>query len=131
MYFLNIRFKVCASFLLTTNFLSIQSYVIADLARDTLIREWKKLLSEENRQLKVLSKNGIEYFYPERILQEIFKTNEAKEEIVTGYLGANPNKYNNIELTKVQLAQKVSESLNIDDLYDAENELFSFLKTLQ
>ncbi len=106
-------------------------YVIADQAKDLFIREWKKLLPEPERQLKILPLNGIEHFYPERILQTIFATNEAKDAIVQSYLTSNPNEYNSVRLTKIQLAQKVAENLTIDDLSDEKNELFVFLKTLK
>jgi predicted ATP-dependent endonuclease of OLD family len=106
-------------------------YVIADKAKDTFIREWHKLLPEPERQLKILSLNGIEYFYPERILQTIFAIAESKNTIVENYLASNPNEYNNIRLTKIQLAQKVAENLTEDDLNDDTNELFVFLKTLK
>ncbi|HCW05779.1 MAG TPA: hypothetical protein DGG95_00235 [Cytophagales bacterium] len=105
-------------------------YVIADKQmNDINIREWKKLLSNDS-QLKVLPKNGIEYFYPERILQEIFNSQESREKIIDAFLKANPNAFNEVRITKVQLAQRVSEIIQTSDLDDTTNELFNFLKNL-
>lgn len=106
-------------------------YVIADKGGDIHTREWNKLLPAPSSQLKILPKNGIEYFYPERILQTIFKTDDSRDKIITGYLASNPVQYNEVRLTKVQLAQKVSEDLNSDDFLDESNDLFVFLKNLQ
>ncbi|MGE3771275.1 MAG: ATP-dependent endonuclease [Bdellovibrionales bacterium] len=105
-------------------------YVIADHAKDILVREWRTLLPEPSRQLKVLNKNGIEYFYPERILRAIFSTTESKDVIISTYLSANPYEYNGIRLTKVELANKVAEQLELSDLDDPANDLFTFLKGL-
>lgn len=105
-------------------------YVIADQAKDLFIREWQRLLPEPTRQLKVLPLNGIEHFYPERILQALFATTEPRNIIVQNYLAANPNEYSSVRLTKIQLAQKVAKNLTLDDLNDDNNELFVFLKTL-
>lgn len=43
-------------------------YVVVDKpAKDIVIREWGKLL-DDNNKICSLEKNGIEYYYPERIL---------------------------------------------------------------
>jgi predicted ATP-dependent endonuclease of OLD family len=106
-------------------------YVIADQQmKDINIREWKKLLPNELRQLKVLPQNGIEYFYPERILQQIFNTHLSRRDIIEGFLKSSPNAFNGFRLTKVQLAQKVSEVIDAGDLTDTKNDLFEFLKSL-
>ncbi len=106
-------------------------YVIADQAKDILLRQWRSLLPDSNRQLKVLPSNGIEYFYPERILKNIFSTSDSRETIIQEYLKANKNVYNGVQLSKVELAKRVSEQLIVSDLDDTKNELFVFLKTLQ
>lgn len=106
-------------------------FVIADKQmNDINLREWKLLLRDEKKQLKVLSKNGIEYFYPEGILKNIFNTNESKDNIVSKYLTANPNSFNGVRLTKIELAQIVASQLNSEHLMDSNNELFSFLYAL-
>lgn len=45
--------------------------IVDDPVKDTTIREWKKLLGADEKLL-VLSKDAIEYYYPEYILKDIF-----------------------------------------------------------
>jgi len=103
--------------------------IVDDPIKDTLVREWKKLLGSEERLL-VLNKDAIEYYYPEHILQEIFSTTESKDTIVKQYLHNDPNGYHGVLLTKTKLAKQVSDKLVFNDLDDLTNELFVFLKKL-
>lgn len=106
------------------------TYVIVDdPLKDTLVRQWKNLLGDENRLL-VLSKDAIEYYYPERLLQEIFSTTDNRDTIVEEYLKNNPNSYNNIDISKTKLATAISEKIIENDLEDESNELFAFIKNL-
>ena len=77
-----------------------------------------------------MNKDAIEYYYPEHLLQEIFSTTDTRDQIVTGYLENNPNGYNSIAISKTKLAITISEEIKEDDLDDADNELFVFLKDL-
>ncbi|MDB5198926.1 MAG: hypothetical protein JWO92_889 [Chitinophagaceae bacterium] len=97
---------------------------------DVMIREWKKIVPEPDKQICVLSKNGIEYYYPERLLQQIFNTTDNKEKIVDDYLKTKPNSYNNIPKSKTELSQLVASYLQTKDLDDLTNELFVFVKAL-
>ncbi len=106
------------------------TFVIVDNPlKDVLIREWKKLLGDDSRLL-VLKNNAIEYYYPERILQEIFDTSSFKEDVVKTYLGSNPNGFNSVDIPKTKLSTIVSEKISSEDLNDIDNELFVFLKAL-
>ena len=96
---------------------------------DIIIREWKKLLGDESK-IKSLSKNGIEYYYPERIVQAIFGSNKSIDTIIKSYLVKDPNEFNGIKLTKTELATKVASDLTEKDLSDKDNELFNFLRNL-
>lgn len=105
-------------------------FVIADKpTKDTLIREWKKILSNEQK-LKVLSRDAIEYYYPHRLLKEIFNTSDSLDTIIVEYLKNYPNGFNGVRISKTQLAKAVSEKITAEDLNDESNELFVFLKTL-
>lgn len=103
--------------------------IVDDPLKDTLVREWKKLLGSEDRLL-VLSKDAIEYYYPQSVLQELFNTTENIDTIVKEYLSNDPNGYNGVLLPKTKLAKLVSERIKISDLEDTGNELFIFLKKL-
>lgn len=105
-------------------------FVIADKPTpDINIREWETLLGNASR-INKLTKNGIEYYYPEHILHKVFQTNESKDIIIDEYLIKNPNSYNNITISKNSLAVKVSEIITYSDLSDPNNELFEFLNAL-
>jgi predicted ATP-dependent endonuclease of OLD family len=105
-------------------------FVIVDKpTKDIITREWKTLLGDDTK-IKVLSKNGIEYYYPENILQTIFSTTNSAGEIVDGYLASDPNVFNGLQITKFELAKKVANQLSISDLSGASNELFSFVNSL-
>lgn len=106
-------------------------FVIADIQfNDVNLREWKRILPDNKKQLKVLSKNGIEYFYPTEILQAIFNCKDSRDEIISKYLAANPNSFNDVRLTKIELAQKVSSLLADNHLKEQNNELYDFLISL-
>lgn len=104
-------------------------YVLADAAKDVIVREWKGLLTNA-AQLKVLSRNGVEYYYPERILKEVFQTEENRNNIVDQYLQNNPNGFNGMTISKNDLSKKVSELLVAGDFGEVDNELFDYLRTL-
>ncbi len=78
----------------------------------------------------VLPKNGIEYFYPQRILQSVFDTADSLDQIVDAYLASNPNGYNGKDISKTQLAKVIAEELTVADVDAGGNELFDFLRTL-
>ena len=105
-------------------------YVIADQAKDSLVRLWERMLPDAKKQLKVLSLNGIEHYYPARILQEIFDTSDSPSKIVGGFLKNKPTQYNGKNFSKVELAKLVSEKLIESDLAENDNELFDFIKKL-
>jgi len=105
-------------------------WVVVDKpTRNVITRKWENLLGDKSR-IEILSKNGIEYYYPKRIMQSIFKSNKSVNIIVKSYLRENPNKFNNIRLTKIELATKVALNLTKKDLSDNNNELFNFLRNL-
>ena len=107
-----------------------KTFVIVDNPlKDTLVREWKKLLGADDRLL-VLSKDAIEYYYPEHILQDIFKTTDTREKIVKDYLSTDPNGYNSILIPKTKLAKAVCEKFILTDLDDLSNGRFVFIKKL-
>ncbi|MBI1326200.1 MAG: hypothetical protein GC136_00990 [Alphaproteobacteria bacterium] len=106
-------------------------FVIADKqTKNTSVRLWENLLSSPQKQLKVLNKNGIEYYYPERILQSIFNCKKSRDTIVEGYLRSKPNEFNNIRLSKIELSKKVVELLDTNDMNEKNNEFLDFLKTI-
>lgn len=106
------------------------TFVIVDNPRkDTIVLEWKRLLGADEKLL-VLSKDAIEYYYPEYILKDIFSTTDNIDEIAKGYLSKNPNSYNGITISKTKLATAVCEKIKTEDLNDDTNELFTFLKNL-
>jgi ABC-type branched-subunit amino acid transport system ATPase component len=105
-------------------------YVIVDRpGRDILIREWERLVPSPDR-ICTLSQNGIEYYYPEPILRNIFNTPDTKQQIIDGYLRSRNNTYNGIQKSKVELSKIVSNQLQAGDLNDQNNELFVFLNAL-
>jgi len=105
-------------------------FVIVDKpTKDTITREWKTLLGDETK-IKVLLKNGIEYYYPEHILQTIFSTTSPSGDIVDGYLASDPNAFNGVQITKTELAKRVVNQMIVSDLSDTTNELFSFVSSL-
>jgi predicted ATP-dependent endonuclease of OLD family len=105
-------------------------FVIVDKpTKDKIVREWKLLLDDdEQTRICVLPQNGIEYYYPEQILQQIFETTSSRDEVINGYLASSPASYNGIEISKTKLARKVAELLREEDLADERNELFQFLR---
>jgi ABC-type transport system involved in cytochrome c biogenesis ATPase subunit len=108
-------------------------WVIADKQTDNQkVREWRGILNDmsgsEGRVL-VLRKNGIEYYYPERIMQEIFNTKTDRDSIANGYLRANPNSFNDIQISKTELSRAVSEKLLRNDLHDGD-EITDFVANL-
>jgi predicted ATP-dependent endonuclease of OLD family len=108
-------------------------YVLVDRVhrnQDTLLREWRRIVPNPERQVCVLDQNGIEYYYPERILQQIFNTTDNRETIIAEYLKENPNKYNDITKSKVELSQEVAALVTAEDLANPENQLFRFLTNL-
>ncbi len=109
-----------------------KTYVIIDKPtslKDTLKREWINLLTDE-KQICVLSENGIEYYYPERILQKVFNTQNSRADIVKGYLGVKDNEFNGIKKSKTELSNLVASELMEDDLKDVSNQLFTFVNSL-
>lgn len=109
-----------------------KTFVIIDnptKVRDVTKRGWEGLLTNVN-QICTLSQNGIEYYYPERILQEVFNTSDKRKQIVEGYLLANPNEYNGIRKSKTELSKMVAEKLISEDIQDTTNELLIFVKNL-
>lgn len=107
-------------------------FVVVDKpAKDVIVREWKMLLDDEHqKRICVLPENGIEFYYPEPILQQIFNTAGTRTEIVTDYLANNPNSFNDVQLSKTQLAKKTAELLDEKHLDEVGNVLFSFIKQL-
>jgi predicted ATPase len=107
-----------------------RTYVIVDNPlKDTLEREWKLLIGKDDHIL-TLTKDAIEYYYPERHLQSIFNSTQTRTEIVKDYLSNDPNCHNGIAISKVKLATKICELITAEDLNEADNELFSFVKRL-
>lgn len=104
-------------------------WVIADKPTGDIIREWEKLLGDKSK-IKSLSKNGIEYYFPERIVQAIFNSDKSIDLIIKSYLAKDPNEFNGIKLTKTELAAKVASILTKKDISDKDNELFNFLRNL-
>ena len=105
-------------------------FVLADKPiKNTVVRQWEILLGDKTR-LKVLTKDAIEHYYPEHILQDIFNTKEGREKIATEYLKNNPNGFNGKQVPKTILAKLLTEKITLADLDDTSNELFVFLKTL-
>jgi hypothetical protein len=110
-------------------------WIISDIQRqnrDTRIREWRVALDDISGvkgRVCELSKNGIEYYYPENILQHIFNSTDTREQIIDGYLGSNPNSYNGLQITKKQLSAKVVDRLSASDLI-AGNEIVDFINML-
>lgn len=105
-------------------------YVIADLATEKK-KEWENLLKNPKKQLIILPKNGIEYFYPEKILQAIFSTNDTQDQILDQYLKSKQLEYNGKKISKPELATQVAERIKSEDLNNTENELFKFLESLE
>lgn len=107
--------------------------IIADAQiNNTKVREWRVQLDDisgQKNRVKVLSSNGIEYYYPERILQKIFNTEDTREVIVDGYLRNNPNSYNDVCHSKNELADLVIAKLNLGDITE-DNEVISYIKEL-
>ena len=97
--------------------------------KNDVIVDWRNLLGDESR-MKILSKNGIEYYYPERIVQKVFRSSLSKDEIIDSYLAHKPNRFNGIQIPKTKFATEVVSELRADDLSDANNELFNFLRNL-
>ena len=108
-------------------------WVISDRQTDDKrIREWRTLLDDQanqNNRVNVLTKNGIEYYYPENILQSIFSTQDPGSKIVKAYLASSPNTYNSITLSKHELATRVVDKLKKEDL-SPSNELVDLIKSL-
>ena len=79
--------------------------------------EWKRLAPKSEYQICVIYQNGIEYNYPERILQLIFNTQDSVQDIVDGYLKSSDSSYNGIQKSKTELSQLVAQLLveNIED----------------
>lgn len=106
-------------------------WVIADKQTDNLkVREWRKLLGKPKDQGKilVLTYEGIEFYYPTKLLQQIFNTRDPKEKIVKTFLRSSPNGYNGINITKKELAQKVVDAVDENNI--EANELVSFVEKL-
>lgn len=104
-------------------------FVVVDKpGRDILVREWRNIVPDP-RQVCTLSKNGIEYYYPERILQEVFNTTATAQQIIDGYL-AHGETFNGITKTKVELSKVVASKIEAADLNDEQNELFIYIRTL-
>jgi predicted ATP-dependent endonuclease of OLD family len=98
---------------------------------DKFLRGWERLVPNPETQICALKENGIEYYYPENLLQQIFKTEQSKKEIIDCYLKSKQNaKYNDVEISKIELSNKVTELLQLDDLNDGNNQLFVFIQGL-
>ena len=102
-------------------------WVLIDKQKDTpATRLWKQQLGQD--KVKILSKNGIEYFYPHRIIKKIFNSNENLETIIKKFL--KEEKSSSSRLSKTELSRQVSAELKKLDIKDRDNELFNFLKIL-
>ena len=97
--------------------------------KDILVREWQRLVPDPTTQICTLPENGIEYYYPERILQTIFNSTDTRQQIVSGYL-ASKGVYNGVTKSKTELSLLVADALQVGDLADANNALFVFINTL-
>jgi predicted ATP-dependent endonuclease of OLD family len=104
-------------------------WVIADYKQqsDIHFREWRKKLGVDN--VKILSKNGIEYYYPKRILKLIFETDDLTK-IFPNKRIKDPIKYKNVSFSKKDLAEKVAEKLTVNDLENTNNEVFNYILKL-
>lgn len=103
-------------------------YVMVDKpTKDLAVREWQKLLGNTNK-ICTLGKNGVEYYYPERILQEVFNTTEPVDTIVDNYL--REGEFNDKRLSKTELARVVAKNLTEEDIHDLDNQLFKFVNDL-
>jgi len=104
-----------------------KTWVLVDRIKDSpATRLWIRNLGTD--KIKILSKNGIEFFYPNRILKKILQLEGTHEQLVNKYL--KEEKGNSLLPSKTDLARKVSSELKISDMDDTNNELFKFLKTL-
>ena len=102
-----------------------RTWVVADKqVNDVKLREWRTKLGDDDK-VKELPENGIEYFYPERILQKIFKTPDTKDIIIDEFLKGG--KYNGLPYSKLELSRLVADELMANDLASPDNELFVFL----
>lgn len=105
-----------------------RTWIIVDKqGSDATIRRWKTSLGDNSR-VKELPQNGIEYFYPVRILQEIFKTSASRDEIVKKFIDTGG--FNGKQYSKIKLAQIVAEKLKASDLSELNNDLFIYLQAL-
>jgi len=98
--------------------------------RDILVREWRRKVPNPDRQICTLNKNGIEYYYPEKILQKTFNTTNDRRTIIDGYLASGNGSYNGIQVSKTELSRHAANDLKIEDLADDQNELFVFINSL-
>lgn len=106
-------------------------HVIVDKpGRDILVREWRKIVPHPDQQICILAENGIEFYYPERILQQIFATTDAKEQIIQEYLKSPDQSYRGIQKSKTELSKLVASRLCLEDLSDEGNQLFVYLNSL-
>jgi predicted ATP-dependent endonuclease of OLD family len=106
-------------------------HVIVDRpGRDILVREWERRVPHPQNQICTLANNGIEYYYPERLLQQIFNTGDSRQHIVDGYLASRNNSFNGINISKTELSKLVANGLTAEDLADGGNQLFQFLNSL-
>lgn len=102
-------------------------WIIGDFKqqRDIHLREWKRKLNDSH--VKILSKNGIEHYYPKRIFKTIFQTDDINR-ILPNKKIKDPIKYKNISISKKELAEKVAVELAVDDLKDINNEVFDYIE---
>lgn len=106
-------------------------HVIVDKpGKDILVREWRKIVPSPDDQICILPSNGVEYYYPERILQILFNTTDSRQQIVDEYLKSRDNSYNGINFSKTELSKRVADNLLPEDIEDEQNELFAFIKNL-
>lgn len=105
------------------------SIIVDKPTKDILVREWSNKVDNPDTQICILGENGIEYYYPERILQYIFNTNEKRKAIVDGYL-KNNGTYNGKAITKTELSILVTNLLESEDLAEEGNQLLTYIDSL-
>lgn len=72
--------------------------------------------------IQTWSKNGIEYFYPDRRMTEVFACSEAELALINRE--SDPIEFNSIRRTKKSLSQEIAQKLTTGDQLHAELESF-------
>lgn len=98
-----------------------RTFVLLDKTRSTR-RDRIVALGVPEDNIAILSKNGIEYYYPLRLISNRFRCTAS--ELVDIQLEKDPIEYNDIRFSKRALAESVSEGLLVTDQLDSEVDSF-------